>query len=171
MTKQIETPQDAEAIFQRACQLKGEAQAKYLDDACGGDAELRGEIRSMIEAQRQQGEFLSEPTSGIPSDLGISEGMMLGPYKLLQKIGEGGFGLVYMADQQEPVARKVAVTIQLVSIGHGGAVVTAVAETVAVAVRLVWVVAVRAVVLIVGDAVGISVVLVGAGRSIGGRAA
>ena len=105
-------------IFERASQLHGEAREAYLEGACGGNASLRADIDSMMEARAEQGEFLARPTAdaGVTEtrgseQLGERPGTTIGRYKLLQRIGEGGFGVVYMAEQQEPVRRKVALKI------------------------------------------------------------
>ncbi len=87
----------------------------YLDDACGGDADLRRRVQRLLDAQQNVGSFLQTPAAGLPPtvDPGIRDlsGSMVGPYKLLQQIGEGGMGIVYMAEQTEPVRRKVALKI------------------------------------------------------------
>ena len=114
MTEQRIALEQAAIIFEHARDLDGEAREAYLDEACSGDAPLRAEIQSMIEAHGEQGEFLSEPTQyeAVRSRTGTFDtqqlaervGTKIGRYKLLQRIGEGGFGVVYMAEQQEPDA-------------------------------------------------------------------
>src|SRR4051794_29570923 len=81
---------------------------------CGGDVELRQRVAAMIEAAEDE-RFLAAPTEdGVSpaastiSTPGESPGTRIGPYKLLQRIGEGGFGSVFMAEQDRPIARKVA---------------------------------------------------------------
>ncbi len=66
MTEQRIDLERAAMIFERAGELDGEAREAYLDEACSGDAPLRAEIQSMIDAHREQGEFLSEPTQHEP---------------------------------------------------------------------------------------------------------
>ncbi len=100
-------------IFARALGKKSPAdREKYLAEACRGDPELRREIESLLRAGEQAGNFLGQ-TVRVPAADFVTErtGTMIGRYKLLQKIGEGGFGVVYMAEQTEPVQRKVAVKI------------------------------------------------------------
>jgi eukaryotic-like serine/threonine-protein kinase len=100
-------------IFARALVKKSPAdREKYLAEACRGDPELRREIESLLRAGEQAGNFLGQ-TVRVPAADFVTErtGTMIGRYKLLQKIGEGGFGAVYMAEQTEPVQRKVAVKI------------------------------------------------------------
>jgi eukaryotic-like serine/threonine-protein kinase len=93
-----------------------EARAAYLDAACGTDAALRGRVETLLRAAEHAGDFLEQPPDGLNGDLdsiGLSEkpGDRVGRYKLLEKIGEGGCGVVYMAEQEEPVRRRVALKI------------------------------------------------------------
>ena len=120
MTEQRIDLEKAAMIFERARELNSEAREAFLDEACSGDEPLRAEVQSMIEAHGEQGDFLSEPTNeAVPRSAAtfdadqIAEhvGTKIGRYKLLQRIGEGCFGVVYMAEQQEPVRRKVALKI------------------------------------------------------------
>ena len=99
-----------EDIFNATLQ-KGSAveRAAYLDGACGNDADLRARVETLLRAHEEAGRFL-EPTSA-PEPPAEGVGTVIGRYKLLQLIGEGGFGVVYMAEQLEPVRRKVALKI------------------------------------------------------------
>ncbi len=94
-----------------------------LDRECRGDAGLRQRIEGMVAAAEDE-RFLGSPTADGPGVLGVGEtletaaapmgerpGMRIGPYKILQLIGEGGFGSVFMAEQEKPVARRVALKI------------------------------------------------------------
>ena len=118
---------NVETIFSSALQRTsaGERTA-YLDGACGDDAALRARVEELLRAHEEADTFLSRPTaearvvatpsggSGDSSAAGPSKegpGTRIGRYKLLQQIGEGGFGEVYMAEQEEPVRRKVALKI------------------------------------------------------------
>src|SRR4051812_1967860 len=85
----------------------------YLDEACNGDAELRGRVEVLLQAQRQAGSFLGGGWTAATEEIAIAEcsGTIIGPYKLLQQIGEGGMGVVFMAEQSRPVERKVALKI------------------------------------------------------------
>src|SRR5690348_6906852 len=104
-------------IFIEALELGGSSErAALLDEACQSDMELRGRVeRLLVEHDRQESFILDSPPEGLDATLDhhISEspGTIIGPYKLLQQIGEGGMGVVYMAEQQEPVRRKVALKI------------------------------------------------------------
>src|SRR5262249_51298370 len=120
------TPQ-TESLFSAALALAtSEERARYLDRACGADQRLRAQVEQLLAAYRQVREFLESPPADLPPVLGhegpragdtlrqpISErpGTVIGPYKLLQQIGEGGMGTVFMAEQTEPVQRKVALKI------------------------------------------------------------
>ncbi len=88
----------------------------HLDDACGGDGDLRQEIESLLEAHLTDDSFLASPAAAViataqPPFHNPSVGEFIGPYKLREQIGEGGMGVVYVAEQVEPVRRKVAVKI------------------------------------------------------------
>jgi len=103
----------AARIFERAIELHGAERARYLEGAFGSDASLRAELESMLSAHEAQGEFLARPsrdTAAVPAP-GEQPGDVIGRYKLLQKIGEGGFGAVYMAEQERPVRRRVALKV------------------------------------------------------------
>ncbi len=109
-------PSPLEAIFFAALE-KGTPQerAAYLDEACAGDPELRRRIQKMLAAQDQAGSFLEKPAKSavMTVDYPITEGpgSVIGPYKLLEQIGEGGFGVVFVAEQTQPVRRRVALKI------------------------------------------------------------
>ena len=86
-----------------------EARACFLAEACGADEGLRRQVEVLLDAHARVGNFLRPPAEDPPDS--ERPGTMIGRYKLLQPIGEGGFGRVYMAEQQEPVRRKVALKI------------------------------------------------------------
>ncbi|PWU09380.1 MAG: serine/threonine protein kinase, partial [Verrucomicrobia bacterium] len=102
-------------IFLNAWQIADKAErAAYLSRACGGDAELHKRVEAMLrDAERGQKIFGEETTVTPGADERLAEGpgAVIGPYKLLQKLGEGGMGVVYMAEQREQVVRKVALKI------------------------------------------------------------
>ena len=106
----------ANEVFLKALDLRSpEERLAFLDGACAGDAGLRAQVESLLKASDQAGRFLESPASaiGATSAQPRSEqpGTVIGPYKLLEQIGEGGMGVVYMADQQRPVRRRVALKI------------------------------------------------------------
>ncbi len=105
-----------EEIFHVARKITDpETQAKYLDQICAGDQPLRERVEALLKVHEQPEGFLApEAEPGATADQpSIAEmpGHEIGRYKLLQKIGEGGFGVVYMAEQQRPVHRRVALKI------------------------------------------------------------
>jgi eukaryotic-like serine/threonine-protein kinase len=109
------TSTDIKSIFGQAMDLPSPAErAAYLDEACGDNPRLRAEVESLLQAGQQAGGFFEGlgPSSAATVDEPITErpGTVIGPYKLLEQIGEGGFGLVFMAEQQ-PIRRKVAVKV------------------------------------------------------------
>ena len=107
---------DVKSIFGRAMEIASPtARAAYLNEACGIDAGLRSEVEALIKYHGIAGGFMGKPVAGDATedfDL-ISErpGTVIGPYKLMEQIGEGGMGLVFVAEQQQPVRRKVALKI------------------------------------------------------------
>ena len=105
--------QRAEELFAGAMKIAdAEARRAYLDRVCGGDAALRMEVESLLAAHFAAGDFLGR-TMVLPQGAIMTEkpGTRIGRYKLLEKIGEGGFGVVWMAEQEEPVRRRVALKI------------------------------------------------------------
>ena len=103
------------SIFLRALDIEDSAErAKFLDEACAGDQNARRELDALLEAHGRTGSFLEGPAHDTPTkpyEPPERPGSHVGPYKLLQRIGEGGMGVVYMAEQVEPVRRTVAVKI------------------------------------------------------------
>ncbi|MHC4405469.1 MAG: serine/threonine protein kinase [Planctomycetota bacterium] len=107
---------DEEAVFHIARQIPNvDVRSGYLDQVCAADRGLRERVEALLGVYAQEQEFLkSQPEPATTTDqYPISEGPgdQIGRYRLLQKIGEGGFGVVYMAEQQRPVRRKVALKI------------------------------------------------------------
>jgi serine/threonine protein kinase/tetratricopeptide (TPR) repeat protein len=84
----------------------------YLDQACGTDSELRRHVEALLFSHENAGEFLKRSVVPSPAEsLSEAPGTVIGKYKLLQEIGEGGFGVVFMAEQLEPIQRKVALKV------------------------------------------------------------
>src|SRR5262245_60845855 len=114
-------PQRLKAIFLSAAEIESPAErAAFLQRECGNDAELRRKLEALLHAHDDSGSFLaSTPTSDHQSDEsantqekgGEMVGDVIGPYKLLQKLGEGGMGAVWVAEQHEPVKRRVALKV------------------------------------------------------------
>src|SRR5687768_2931871 len=92
------------------------ARGAYLDSVCAGDAELRRNIDALLEAHDAAGAFLETPAMGPEQRCDAPfpptpRGTVIGRYKLLEPIGEGGCGTVFMAQQTSPVQRRVALKI------------------------------------------------------------
>jgi WD40 repeat protein/serine/threonine protein kinase len=108
---------DEEAIFKIAAGIPAQTtRSEYLHQACGGDEALFHRMLMLLRAHDESAGFLESPPRGIAATvetLPISEqpGDHIGHYKLLQQIGEGGMGVVYMAEQLRPVKRRVALKI------------------------------------------------------------
>ncbi|HEY5915346.1 MAG TPA: serine/threonine-protein kinase [Verrucomicrobiae bacterium] len=107
-----------ETLFEGALNCPTPQQrAAYLDKACAGQPDLRRKLEALLQAHERSGDFLEPPAATEQSTLKLGlereepAGTLIGRYKLLQKIGEGGMGVVYMAEQTAPVVRRVALKI------------------------------------------------------------
>ena len=103
-------------IFKAAVKLPPEERAAYLGQVCGSSAELRLEVESLLRAHDASDGFLRDPSSRSDATEDFEPnteraGTVIGPYKLMEEIGQGGMGLVFVAEQQQPVRRKVALKI------------------------------------------------------------
>ena len=107
------------AIFSEALELDSkEERAAYLDRACGSDGVLRGRVEGLLRAHVEGDDFLEFPApaptvdstpDGAPAP--DERGTVIGPYKLLEQVGEGGMGVVFVAEQTEPIRRRVALKV------------------------------------------------------------
>ncbi|HEX5219979.1 MAG TPA: serine/threonine-protein kinase, partial [Verrucomicrobiae bacterium] len=113
-------PHPEVAILNAALELPRERRAAYLNEACAGEPALRRKVEALLAAHDEAEDFLDTPAPGVDFDRGETAalpvassmtGERIGRYKLLQQIGEGGCGVVYMAEQEEPVRRRVALKI------------------------------------------------------------
>src|SRR5438552_1377380 len=104
-----------ESIFLQALEIPAVTErAAFLDRACGENRDLRDEIEGLLRAHLASDDLLDLPEKpGAMIDQPITErpGAVIGPYKLLEQIGEGGFGVVFMAEQTQPIRRKVALKV------------------------------------------------------------
>jgi serine/threonine protein kinase/Flp pilus assembly protein TadD len=107
---------DEQAVFEVARKIEGhEAREAYLHQVCADDATLDQRVRALLKAFHESASFLEVPASRLActQDEPIRErpGTIIGPYKLMEQVGEGGMGLVFVAEQQQPVRRKVALKV------------------------------------------------------------
>ena len=111
-----------EEIFAEALRLPTpEGRALYLNHACGNDEPLRRRVEAMLQAHDNPGEVLDNPTAEVSaSTISVATGMVplfvkpgerIGRYRILESIGEGGCGVVYAAEQEQPVRRRVALKV------------------------------------------------------------
>ncbi len=107
--------EQARSIFFDTLERAPDQWCAYLDGACGSNVELRARVDELLRAHGSIGSIHNGFTSTPPVEHRVvlleGPGTVIGPYRLLQKIGEGGFGIVYMAEQIQPVRRKVALKI------------------------------------------------------------
>ena len=121
-------PKSVKAIFDEAAELGDkDARRAYLDCACGDDLELRRKVDALLQAHQGAGSFLEKPTIEAGAAAAVAEepsgdclpprpdtegpGARIGPYLLRERIGFGGMGTVYLAQQDNPVRRTVALKI------------------------------------------------------------
>src|SRR5580692_1309285 len=107
-------------VFSEARRIPPERRAAYLDEACAGDAALRQRVEDLLLAGEKAQAFMETPardllnpqtvlhSAAIPAE---KPGDQIGRYQLLEQIGEGGCGVVYLAEQEEPVRRRIALKV------------------------------------------------------------
>jgi serine/threonine protein kinase/tetratricopeptide (TPR) repeat protein len=105
-----------ESILAAAVEMTSEAERRqFVDQACAGDGELKRRVEELIDNHFQAGSFLEAPAPNLSATrdepVGERPGTVIGPYKLMEQIGEGGMGLVFVAEQLQPVRRKVALKV------------------------------------------------------------
>jgi serine/threonine protein kinase/Tfp pilus assembly protein PilF len=103
-------------LFADALQLPFSERLAFLERACGDDTNLRQRVEGLLRSHDSAGDFLEKPPpdtleSGPQASIGEKPGDRIGRYKLLEQIGEGGCGVVYLAEQEEPVHRRVALKV------------------------------------------------------------
>jgi serine/threonine protein kinase/WD40 repeat protein len=106
---------DVKSLFGKALELATPAdRAAFLDEACAANPDLRSEVEGLLQALEKAGNFMNQAAPGATvayPPLPERPGTVIGPYKLLEQIGEGGMGTVFLAEQTEPVRRKVALKV------------------------------------------------------------
>ena len=107
--------EEARSIFMRLLDCDPDRRDEVVGDACATNVDLRSRVNELLRAHREMEVVRNEHRAKIDSPFGASllegPGSVIGPYRLLEEIGEGGFGIVYMAEQVTPVRRKVALKI------------------------------------------------------------
>ena len=110
-------PLDEKAIFRVACSIDSvEARDEYLSHACGDNRVLLDRVAVLLRMREEEPDFLERPSANVAATVDLPPvaerpGTTIGRYKLLEEIAEGGMGVVYMAEQREPVRRKLALKI------------------------------------------------------------
>src|SRR5215472_4670824 len=103
------------ALFAAALELPAEHRAAYLARECGDDHALKARVEALLRADSEAGNFMQQPPGDFPAVnsnvIGEKAGDHIGRYKLIEQLGEGGFGVVFMAEQEEPVHRRVALKL------------------------------------------------------------
>jgi serine/threonine protein kinase/Flp pilus assembly protein TadD len=108
---------DADSVFAQAIEIaSSEERSAFLDAACAADPEFRQAVEKLVRNYFRAGDFLERPAATPGATAGAAgpaerPGTLIGPYKLLEQIGEGGMGLVFVAEQQRPVRRRVALKL------------------------------------------------------------
>lgn len=104
----------AEDLFQSAADLEPARRAQFLDEACGDDMELRADVESLLEflPDEDGDSLLDRPVArmGLP-DRRVTDPERIGPFRVLRRLGEGAYGVVYEVEQTEPIRRRVALKL------------------------------------------------------------
>ncbi len=105
-----------EEIFLAAVEIACDQRQAFVDQECGSDADLKQQVVALLQAHDETGSFFVD--GQVPWNAATAEdfssvclGQVIGPYKLREKIGEGGMGVVYVAEQEQPIRRKVALKV------------------------------------------------------------
>ncbi|MHC4286011.1 MAG: serine/threonine protein kinase, partial [Planctomycetota bacterium] len=113
----VENSDNIEAIYNAALEKEvGRERSKFLDASCGKNSVVRARVEELLKANDEVGDFLESPildpcVTLDDSPLTEAPGTVIGNYKLLEQIGEGGMAVVYMAEQEKPLRRRVALKI------------------------------------------------------------
>src|SRR5262249_13955165 len=103
------------SLFAAALELPAEDRAGYLTREGGDDHALKARVEALLRSDSEAGNFMEQPPGDIPAAnahvIGEKVGDHIGRYNLIEQIGEGGYGVVFMAEQEEPFYRRVALKI------------------------------------------------------------
>jgi serine/threonine protein kinase len=107
---------DEEAVFYVTRGIDdSDLRSTYLNQVCVGDRGLRGRVEALLKVHDAEVDFLKTSPEVIPTadhnPLTESPGSTIGRYRLMEQIGEGGMGIVFVAEQQRPIRRKVALKV------------------------------------------------------------
>jgi serine/threonine protein kinase/tetratricopeptide (TPR) repeat protein len=109
---------DEQTIFNAARQMEPSLRAAYLSEVCDVDDALRQRVKALLRVHDDEQSFMASPAAGLDGQVSLDPpalltpaGTIIGRYKILEPIGEGGYGVVFMAEQTTPVQRKVALKI------------------------------------------------------------
>ncbi|MEE8526747.1 MAG: serine/threonine-protein kinase, partial [Thermoanaerobaculia bacterium] len=105
--------QQVKGIFEQALEHAADQRTAFLEAACSGDAELRREVESLLAADAESDSAFDRPIFDLRPDSTppTRVGSRIGPYELIEKIGRGGFGTVYLADRVGEFRHRVAVKL------------------------------------------------------------
>ena len=111
-----ERAHQVERVYHAALAVDGSARETLLDDMCAGDDALRQEVVSLLRYEGDAHHFLSDRAidlvaRAIPASAARDLPAQIGPYKILDILGEGGMGIVYLAEQERPLRRRVALKV------------------------------------------------------------
>src|SRR5687767_8082520 len=101
----------ARSIFLAALDRPPDRWSGFLDEACADDGGLRGRVEQLLRTHQLMGSIHGGPDATGDQPITERPGAIIGSYKLLEQIGEGGFGVVFLAEQTRPVRRKVALKV------------------------------------------------------------
>ena len=113
-------PAREEALFALALEKPADKRSAFLDVLCDGDTALRGRLEALLSAHEESEGVLAEAAPAAKATMKLefndeakdeTVGQKIGRYKILEKVGEGGCGVVYVAEQTEPVRRRVALKV------------------------------------------------------------
>ncbi len=107
--------QQLESLLEQALERSSEEREAFLQEACGDNVSLLNQLKRLLAREADVASFMNDPTvAGEEEESGEDDpiiGTEVGPYKVLQRLGEGGYGIVYLAEQRQPVNRRVALKV------------------------------------------------------------